>query len=314
MLRLGPEQIHRLGVREVRRIEGEMDRILDSLGYSEGTVAARMVRLSAMPEQHYRNTPQGRRRILDEYQRLIEEAEAKSRPWFLSWPTVPVEVRGVPAFSEPEAPSAYYEAPPLDGSGPGVFYVNLRAIDRIPRFGMRTLTYHEAIPGHHVQLSIQQQRRDIPMILKTLSFTAFVEGWALYAERLAHEHGLLDDPLDNLGRLQDELFRAVRLVVDTGIHHRRWSRAEAMAYMRAMTGLGDREIEAEVDRYMVLPGQALAYTIGMLRIVELRQTAQQALGRAFELRAFHEAVLRQGALPLPLLQQQVEAYIRDNGG
>lgn len=307
------ERIHRLGVQEVKRIETEMARILDSQGYFDGTVAERINKLAAEPRFRYRNTAKGRQRILAEYQRLIDEAASRLRPLFRSWPSAGVEVRRVPEFSEREAPSAYYESPPLDGSRPGVFYVNLRNADEIPRFAMRTLAYHEAIPGHHLQLGIQQELPHIPLIRKTLPVTAFVEGWALYAERLAHEAGLQSDPFDNLGRLQDELFRAVRLVVDTGIHHRRWSRNEAIAYMSAITGRSKGDIIAEVDRYMVLPGQALAYTIGMVRLLELRDYAENQLGGRFSLHSYHEAVLRNGAIPLPVLRKQIDAFVAERG-
>lgn len=310
-LNVPAERIHRLGVQEVKRIENEMGRILSLQGYTEGTVAERINRLGSEQRFRYRNTAKGRQRILIDFQHLIDEASSKLQPLFRSWPSVGVDVRRVPEYSERESPSAYYESPPLDGSRAGVFYVNLRNVDQIPKFSMRTLAYHEAIPGHHLQLGIQQQLPHIPLIRKTLPVTAFIEGWALYAERLAWEAGLQSDPFDNLGRLQDELFRAVRLVVDTGIHHKRWNRNEAIAYMKAITGRPEEDIVAEVDRYMVLPGQALAYTIGMVRLIELRQFAERELGGRFDLQAFHEAVLRNGAIPLPVLRKQIDTFVAE---
>src|SRR5690606_27160691 len=184
-----------------------------------------------------------------------------------------------------------YYPPAFDGSRPGVFYINLRNTAEVARFGMRTLAYHEAIPGHHLQTALQQELSGVPTFRKVLPFTAFSEGWALYSERLAWEIGLLEEPLDNLGRLQAEMFRAVRLVVDSGMHHARWSREQAIAYMIDKTGMPETDVVAEIERYLVMPGQALAYKVGMNRILGLREQAKAALGERFDLRAFHDLVL-----------------------
>ena len=212
-------------------------------------------------------------------------------------------------FAEAGSPGAYYNAPAFDGSRPGVFYLNLRNTAEVARFGMRTLAYHEAIPGHHFQIALQQEMTGVPTFRKILPFTAFSEGWALYAERLAWEEGFQSQPLDNLGRLQAEMFRAVRLVVDTGMHDKRWTREQAIAYMLEKTGMPETDVVAEIERYLVMPGQALAYKVGMNKLLELRARAQAALGPKFALRDFHDLVLTGGDLPLALLERRVDAWI-----
>ena len=191
-----------------------------------------------------------------------------------------------------------------------MFYASLYDVKATPRFGMRTLAYHEGIPGHHFQLGIAQELQDLPTFRTVIPFPTYSEGWALYAERLAWELGFEQDPYDNLGRLRAELFRAVRLVVDTGIHDQRWTREQAISYMRRTTGMALSDVTAEIERYIVMPGQACAYKIGMLKILELRERAKQQLGPTFDLRDFHDAVLKNGALPLDILEQVVNDYIK----
>ena len=191
----------------------------------------------------------------------------------------------------------------------GVFYVNLRNMDDLPRFGMRTLAYHEGVPGHHFQIALAQELEGLPIFRRMAPMTAYVEGWALYSERVAWEAGFQADPLDNLGRLQAEMFRAVRLVVDTGMHAKRWTREQAIQYMLDHTGMGETETIAEIERYLVIPGQALAYKLGMLKILELREKAQTALGDRFDIREFHNTILTSGALPLTLLERVVDDWI-----
>jgi uncharacterized protein (DUF885 family) len=228
-------------------------------------------------------------------------------------PAASVAVERIPEFRQDGAPGAYYQMPALDGSRPGTFYANLRDMTSLAKFGMRTLAYHEAIPGHHFQIAIQQEIKG-PTFRKMPLFTAYTEGWALYAEQLAWEQGFQKDPYDNLGRLQAELFRAVRLVVDTGIHYKRWTRQEAIDYMTANTGMPVDEVTTEIERYIVNPGQACAYKVGMLKILELRARAQQALGDRFDLKTFHNHVLANGALPLDVLEKVIDRYIADTGG
>jgi uncharacterized protein (DUF885 family) len=215
----------------------------------------------------------------------------------------------VPVFAEKTAPGAYYSPPPLDDSRPGVFFVNLGNVPAISRFQMRTLAYHEAVPGHHLQGAIAQQQHDLPIFRRVVPFTAYHEGWALYAEQLAWEMGYQKNPLDDLGRLQGEIFRAVRLVVDTGLHRKRWTREQAIDYMVANTGMTQSEVVIEIERYLVNPGQALAYKVGMMKILELRERARTTLGSRFDVREFHDEVLRNGAMPLAVLERVIDAYV-----
>jgi uncharacterized protein (DUF885 family) len=304
-----PDQIHQLGLDEVARIEAEMSAILVAEGLAEGTVGERMQLLARRPDQLYPDTDAGRAAIIADFTAMIEEIDGGIDDHFNVRPKQGVRVERVPEFREKTAPGAYYNPPAFDGSRPGIFYINLRNTDEIARFGMRTLAYHEAIPGHHFQTTIQQELTDVPTFRRVLPFTAFSEGWALYTERLAWEIGFQDEPLDNLGRLQAEMFRAVRLVVDTGLHHKRWTREQAIAYMLEKTGMPETDVVAEIERYLVMPGQALAYKVGMNRILELREKARTALGPKFDIKAFHDLLLTGGDMPLALLEQRVDAWI-----
>jgi uncharacterized protein (DUF885 family) len=304
-----PEQIHQIGLAEVARIAAEMDAILIDAGLTEGTIGARVRALGRDPAQLYSDTPEGRQEILKEYMRIIAEINGGLDQWFAVKPKAGVAVERVPEFSEATAPGAYYQPPSLDGARPGTFYANLRNVNEITKFGMRTLAYHEAVPGHHFQIAIAQELQGLPMFRKLLPFTAYAEGWALYAERLAWEAGFQSKPLDNLGRLQAEMFRAVRLVVDTGLHAKMWTREQAIGYMIDYTGMGDDEVAAEIERYIVIPGQALAYKVGMMKILELRERAKAELGDKFDIREFHDAVLENGSMPLTVLEQVVDNWI-----
>lgn len=304
-----PEQIHQIGLQEVERIAAEMEAILQSEGLREGTIGARVQQLAKRPDQLYPDSDAGREQILADYQVILDEIDAGMDAVFNLRPETGVEVRRVPEFSQDTAPGAYYQGPSLDGERPGVFYANLRNVDEIPKFGMRTLAYHEGIPGHHFQIALTQELEDLPMFRRLIPMTVFAEGWALYAEQLAWEMGFQDDPLDNLGRLQAEMFRAVRLVVDTGMHYKRWSREQSIEYMLDHTGMGEDEVTAEIERYLVNPGQALAYKIGMLKILELREYARSELGEQFDLTAFHDQVLTHGALPMYLLERVVRQWV-----
>jgi uncharacterized protein (DUF885 family) len=303
------DEIHELGLREVDRIGSDMDRILAEAGYTKGTRSERMRALSTSPQQIYPDTDQGRAEILKDYQSIIDEISAGLDPWFGIKPKARVAVIRVPPFAEKTAPGAYYNPPPLDGSGPGRFYANLGIIGETPKYGMRTTAYHEAVPGHHLQIAIAQQVEGLPFFRKIVPFTAYAEGWALYAEQLAWEAGFEKNPLDNLGRLQAEMFRAVRLVVDTGLHRKRWTREHAIDYMVANTGMPESAVVVEIERYLVAPGQALAYKVGMLKILELRERAKSALGGQFDIREFHDEVLKNGAMPLSVLERVIDAYI-----
>lgn len=307
---LTPEQVHTIGLAEVERITAEMKGILDGLGITGKSVAEHMKDLQKDPQFHYSDSDEGRAQCIKEYQAIIDEINGGLDDAFDLRPAVGVEVQRIPEFREKGSAGAYYESPALDGSRPGVFFANLRNMEEVSKWGMRTLAYHEAIPGHHFQLAIQQQN-DGPTFRKVVHFTAYVEGWALYAERLAWELGFQKDPYSNLGRLQAELFRAVRLVVDTGIHYKRWPRQQAIDYMIANTGMGDQEVTAEIERYIVMPGQACAYKIGMMKILDLREKAKQELGEKFSLKEFHNVIIGDGAMPLEVLEKVVGRYIED---
>lgn len=304
-----PDQVHALGLSEVARIEAEMDAILRGERLEEGSIGERVQRIATREDQRYPDSDAGRQQIIDDFQAIIDEADAKLTAYFDVRPGIGVKVERVPEFREKTAPGAYYNVPAFDGSRPGIFYINLRSTDEIPRFGMRTLAYHEAIPGHHFQLAIQQELTGVPTFRRILPFTAYTEGWALYAERVASEAGFHPTPLDELGRLQAEMFRAVRLVVDSGMHHKRWTREQAIDYMLEKTGMPEGDVVAEIERYLVWPGQALAYKVGMNHILALREQARAALGDGFDIRRFHNVVLTGGSMPLTLLSRRVEAWI-----
>jgi uncharacterized protein (DUF885 family) len=302
---LTADEIHNIGLREVARIEGEMDTILRQLGYANGTVNERYAQLDLAIQPKGPGDP--RAQILADAERQVRDAERRAALIFDLRPKAPVEVRREPAFSEKTA-AAHYTDPAPDGSRPGIYYLPLPG----PTYGllrMRSLAYHEAVPGHHFQIALQQEQTDLPRYRRLLIFgagSAFVEGWALYAERLADENNWYEgDPQGRLGYLNSMLFRARRLVVDTGIHAKRWTRQQAIDY-----GINAQEIE----RYIVWPGQATSYMIGQLRIVELREKARAALGDRFDIKQFHNLVLRTGDVPLEVLGQQVDGWIADVGG
>jgi uncharacterized protein (DUF885 family) len=305
-----PEYIHDMGLREVDRIQAEILAILEAEGWdvSAGFHTA-ISDMAENPRFYYSDSIEGRDQILADYQAMIDEISAGLEPYFDVMPEAGVEVRRVPEFKEKTSPGGYYNPPAMDGSRPGQFFANLYDIKATPRYSMRTLAYHEAIPGHHFQLAIQQQQEDLPFFRRMMPFPAYSEGWGLYAERLAWELGFQEDPYDNIGRLQAELFRGVRLVVDTGIHAMRWSREEAIEYMLANTGMVESDVVAEIERYFVLPGQATAYKVGMTKLLELRELARSELGDRFDIREFHNVVLTNGSMPLSMLEDLIRQYI-----
>ncbi len=306
------DEIHAKGLAEVDRIQSEIMTILAAEGYdvSQGFSVA-IEALAADPKFYYEDSDAGRAQILVDYQHILDEVNAGLGEAFRIRPEAGMEVVRIPEFKEKTAPGAYYQQPAIDGSRPGRFYANLYDIKATPKYGMRTLAYHEGIPGHHFQIAVAMELEGMPLIRKMAPFTAYIEGWALYSERLAWELGFQKDPFDNIGRLQAELFRAVRLVVDTGIHHSRWTREQAIDYMKKNTGMSDRDVTAEIERYIVMPGQATAYKVGMMKILELREKAKSALGNKFDLRDFHDVVLKNGAVPLDILETLVDRYIAD---
>ncbi|MFV3074741.1 DUF885 domain-containing protein [Niveispirillum fermenti] len=312
---IDPETIHQIGLSEVARITGEMDALLQGLGHPDGTVAERVAQLEQDPAQHYPPGPEGRAQELADLKRMSDTILAKSGDWFRTLPPQPLDIQAVPDYAEATAPGGYYNPPALDGSRPGIFYINLGEKSREAKFGLPTLVYHEAVPGHHFQLALAQNIQDVPTFRKVYPFTAYAEGWALYAELLAKEMGMYeDDPHGDLGRLRAELFRAVRLVVDTGLHAKRWTREEAITYMRDTTGMNEAAVTIEIDRYIVMPGQACAYKLGQLKILELREKARAALGDRFDIKGFHDVVLGSGGLPLTVLEGQVDAWVKQVRG
>ena len=314
--RMTPQQIHELGLAEVARIDGEMRALLTAQSelHAGETPGAAMQRLSRDPRFFYANTEAGRQAALAEYTAMLKDQLERSRRVIGLVPKAQIEVQRVPPFKEKTAAGAYYVPPALDGSRPGVFYANLRDMSENPKFGMRTLAIHEGIPGHHFQIALAQEQAGGPTFRKVLPFTAYAEGWALYAEWLGTELGVYqDDPYGDLGRLRDEMFRAVRLVVDTGIHYKHWTRQQAIDYMVGKTGMTEPAVVSEVERYIVMPGQALAYKVGMLSIQAARARATRALGPRWDAsaeKAFHDVVLGGGALPLEILDEQVDAWIK----
>lgn len=307
---LSAQDLHQKGLEEVARIGREMDAILAQEQVPGKTRADKMQSLAHRSDQLYPDTPTGREQLLLDYQRIIDEVDAASKSVFGLRPQMGVVVKRVPEFSEKTAPMGYYQPPSLEGERPGQFFTNLYKIEDTPKFGMHTLAYHEAIPGHHLQIALQMKMTGLPFFRRAAGFSAFVEGWALYAERLAWEMGLEKEPLDNLGRLQGEMFRAVRLVVDTGLHAKHWTREQAIAYMMRETGMGETEVTVEIERYLINPGQALAYKVGMMKILELRERAKAQLGPRFKLSEFHDLLLSNGALPLDVLDSVVNDWIR----
>jgi len=309
---MSPGEIHALGLAEVARIQGEMREILAAEGYdTTRPVGELMSEIVAEERFLYPDTDAGREQILADYQSILDEVSAGLDDWFNIRPEAGLEVERVPEFKEKTAPGAYYGRPAMDGSRPGVFYVNLYDIKATPKLGMRTLAYHEGIPGHNFQIALAMENKELPLFRKMSPFTAYVEGWALYAERVAWEAGFEQDPYDNLGRLQAELFRAVRLVVDTGIHHSRWTREQAIDYMRSNTGIPESDVVAEIERYIVMPGQACAYKVGMIEMMKLRALAEQTLGDEFDVREFHDVVLKNGAMPLAILNRVVKDWLAE---
>jgi uncharacterized protein (DUF885 family) len=311
-----PQQVHDLGLAEVARIGSEMTAILRAQGQLQGeeTPAQALARLSKEPRFLYADDAAGRKQALADYTAMIQDQLQRARAVVGLVPKAPIEVQRVPEFKEQTAPGAYYNPPAMDGTRPGVFYANLRDMAAVPKFGMRTLSIHEGVPGHHFQIALAQEQPGGPTFRKLLPFTAYAEGWALYAEWLGTELGVYkDDPYGDLGRLQAEMFRAVRLVVDTGIHHKRWTRQQAIDYMVAQTGMPTGEVVAEIERYIVMPGQACAYKVGMLAIRAARTRAEKALGSRWNAeaeKAFHDTVLGSGALPLQILDEQVDAWVK----
>ena len=306
---LSAEDIHQTGLDEVERITLEMDEILRAEGYTEGTVGERMQQLNVEERFLYSNDAEGKAKLLDDVREQVEGMYAELPNWFRKLPKHEVEVLPVPEFSQSSAPIGYYNPPAPDGSRPGYYFINLRDTALHPSWTLPTLSYHEAVPGHHLD-SATAMELDVPQVVKALWSNTSGEGWALYAEQLAAEMGMYaDDPYGDLGRLQAELHRAVRLVVDTGMHAKRWSREQAIEYMVDAEGLDEATATSEIERYAVWPAQALGYKLGQLRINALREEAKQALGDAFDMRDFNQQVLNVASAPLPFIEDSIRNWI-----
>ncbi len=306
---ISPEEVYQTGVKEVERIEKE---IIDNLAKTEFKGMTIRQAYNAMLNDKrflYSNDDEGRKQCIADFNDILNEIDTGVDEVFDIRPKAGCEVKRIPEFSEQNFAGGYYQSPSMDGTRPGAFYVNLRDTAEVPKFTMRTLTYHEAVPGHHFQIAIEQELGDIPLFRKNIWLPAYVEGWALYAEKLAYEMGFQKDVFSNLGRLDDELMRAVRCVVDTGIHYKKWTRQKAIEYMYEHSGKPLPSIETEIDRYIIWPGQAVSYKIGEIKILKLRDKAKKEMGSKFDIRKFHRIVLANGSLPLEILEQKIDQYI-----
>ena len=311
---LTADEIHKLGLQMVEEIQSEIKRILSEEGYDiNRPLADLFVELNNDPRFLFEDSDEGREAILDEYRRINEETYAMLPDYFNELPKAKVVVKRVPIFSEKSAAGGYYQGSSLDGSRPAAWYANLYDINATQTFKMPALSFHEAVPGHHLQIALNQENQNQTLWNKFgYRTSAFSEGWALYAERLAVEAGLLRDPYEQIGSLQSELFRAARLVVDTGLHSKKWTREEAIIYMMDNAGEVRSESESEIERYIVWPGQATSYMIGRIKIMELRERARAELGNRFNIKDFHSVVLMNGILPLTVLEALVDQYIKEN--
>ena len=304
------EKIHNVGLAEVKRISKQMDAILKANGYTQGSVGERMQRLSEEARFLFADSDEGREELLAFLRGEIKTIEDEALNLFSSLPPQAVEVRRIPIAIEAGAPGGYYNAPSLDGSRPGIFAINLKDMKAVPSFGLKTLTYHEAVPGHHFQIALNMLQTDIGLMRQNASFNGFIEGWALYSELVAYEMGMYEnDPFGDLGRLQAEAYRAARLVVDTGLHYKKWTRKQAIEYFAEATGSAMSDVVSAIDRYIAWPGQALGYKLGMIKFVELRDKAKAELGDMFDIKAFHDLILLKGARPLAIVENDVDAWI-----
>ena len=310
---LSAGEIHDIGLREVARIHEAMLAIRDHVGF-KGDLKAFFKFIKEDPQFYYPDTPEGKAAYLKRANIIIDEMRTRLPEFFGVQPKAGLIVKEVEPFRAEGSAGAFYDQPAPDGSRPGTYYVNTFEMHGVPIFEMETLAHHEAIPGHHMQIAIAQELQGIPRFRKYGGNTAYVEGWALYSEYFPKEFGFYQDPYQDFGRLNDELLRAVRLVVDTGIHSKRWTRQQVMDYFRANTPNPERDIFTETNRYIVNPGQATSYKIGMLKILELRELAKKELGANFDLRAYHDIVLKSGAVPMDILEENVRAWIAAKKG
>ncbi|WP_454759077.1 DUF885 domain-containing protein [Caulobacter segnis] len=309
---LKPDEIHQLGLDLVKSISAEADKLFKSIGMKTGTVGERMAKLG---EDFYPNTDASKEQLIKDLNEKAAWIQKQLPAYFGALPKAPLEIRRVPKAIEAGAPGGYYNSPSLDGKRPGIYWINLRDTKEQAKYTLTTLTVHEGVPGHHLQLSISNEAKGLPMIRKIIGFSGYTEGWALYSEQLAVEMGIYKtDPRGHIGMLHDALFRAVRLVVDTGMHHKKWSREQAVKYMAETMGDEESGSITEIERYVVWPGQACSYMIGKIVWLRVRAKAQKALGKKFDIREFHDAGLLSGMTPLTTLERVIDDYIVSKGG
>jgi uncharacterized protein (DUF885 family) len=301
-----PDEIHRTGLEEVKRIRGEMQQIIDELEF-EGDFQDFLTFLRTDPQFYYDNPDD----LYEAYLATSKRIDPELVKLFGTLPRMPYGVKPIPDAIAPDTTTAYYSRPAADGSRAGIYWVNLYKPEVRPKYEIEVLSVHEAMPGHHLQLAIQQELGDMPNFRRYSGFTAFVEGWGLYSESLGYDLGLYKDPYSRFGALTYDMWRAVRLVVDTGIHYKGWTRQQAIDFFKDNAAKTEHDIVNEIDRYIVMPGQALAYKIGQLKILSLRASAEAALGDDFDVRAFHDALLGAGALPLDVLQQRMDTWLAE---
>ena len=304
-LPLTPDQIFAIGMEEVAAIKAQMEGIKTRTGFN-GTMDDFLQYLRTDPQFYYKDKDP----MMADYRTILSKMDAALPSLFGRLPQAPYDLKEIEEYRAASAPQAYYYSAPEDGSRPGYFYVNTTRLEARPKYTMTALALHEAVPGHHLQIAIAQELEGLPWFRRNISSTAFVEGWGLYAESLGFEAGLYDDPYQHFGALAFSMWRACRLVVDVGLHHKGWSREQAVAFMMENTANSEADVRSEVDRYIAWPGQALAYKIGERKIMELRRRAEAEMGNRFDLKAFHDRLLEQGPLPLPLLEARMNAWMQ----
>ena len=299
-----PDEVHKIGLQQVAELSAQLDTILKAAGYTQGSVGARLAQLNADPSQLYANTDAGRAELLAGLNEDVATLQAKLPRAFATVPTAPLEIRRVPPEIQDGASNGYYRRAALDGSRPAIYFINLKDTGDWPKYSLPALSYHEGVPGHHLQISISQESKDIPTLRKIGGFSAYSEGWALYSEEVANELNGYDG-LERAGYLQSFLFRAARLVIDTGLHAKRWTREQATDYMVNTTGFARPRSQREIERYCTQIGQACSYKIGHIAWKRARADAEKRLGSRFDLKQFHE-VLREGAMPLSILERRIK--------
>ena len=309
---LSADQVHQIGLQQVARIHGEMERIKARVGFS-GSLQDFFKHITAGQQYKYPNTEAGRQQYLTDAKRYIAQVMAKAPQFFRRLPKAPLEVRAVETWRQETAPVAFYNSPSEDGSRPGIYYVNLADMNQVLKPQIEAISYHEGAPGHHFQIALAQELPNVPKFRRFGGYGAYAEGWGLYAEGVGKEMGFYQDPISEFGMLSTQLWRAVRLVTDTGIHSKQWTREQAIQYFLQNALLSERDATKEVERYFNWPGQATSYMIGQLKILELRDRARQALGPRFDIRDFHGVVLENGSVPLDILEELVNAYIASGG-